>query len=62
MTDDSLLLHLTQREVEVIRMALRAQEDTHKRNDFPHLVLETQGLRSKIADMIIENALELTKA
>jgi hypothetical protein len=62
MTHDSILLHLTQREVEVIRMALRAQEDNHKRNDFPHLVLETQGLRSKIADMIIENALELTKA
>lgn len=62
MTHDNLLLNLTQREVEVIRMALRAQEDNHKRNDFPHLVLETQGLRSKIADMIIENALELTKA
>ena len=62
MTHDNLLLNLTQREVEVIRMALRAQEDTHKRNDFPHLVLETQALRSKIADMIIENALELTKA
>lgn len=62
MTHDNLLLNLTQREVEVIRMALRMQEDSHKRNDFPHLVLETQGLRSKIADMIIENALELTKA
>jgi hypothetical protein len=55
-------LNLTQREVEVIRMALRVQEDTHKRNDFPSLLLEVQGLRSKIADMIIENALELTKA
>jgi hypothetical protein len=38
------------------------QEDTHKRNDFPSLVLEVQGLRSKIADAIIDNARELTKA
>ena len=62
MTHDNLLLNLTQREVEVIRMALRMQEDNHKRNDFPALVLETQDLRSKIADMIIDNARELTKA
>lgn len=60
--NDNLLLNLTQREVEVVRMALRLQEDTHKRNDFPSLVLETQGLRSKIADMIIDNARELTTA
>jgi hypothetical protein len=62
MTHDNLLLDLTQREVEVIRMALRLQEDTHKRNDFPALVTETQELRSKIADAIIDNAKELTKA
>jgi hypothetical protein len=62
MTHDNLLLNLTQREVEVIRMALRVQEDTHKRNDFTHLLVEVQDLRSKIADMIIENARELTKA
>jgi len=62
MTHDNLLLNLTQREVEVIRMALRQHEDSHKRNDFPSLVLEVQGLRSKIADMIIDNARELTKA
>ena len=62
MTHDNLLLNLTQREVEVIRLALRLQEDTHKRNDFPSLVLETQDLRSKIADMVIDNARELTKA
>jgi hypothetical protein len=59
---DNLLLDLTQREVEVIRMALRHQEDTHKRNDFTHLVVEVQTLRSKIADAIIDNAKELTKA
>jgi uncharacterized protein (DUF608 family) len=62
MTHDNLLLDLTQREVEVIRMALRHQEDTHKRNDFTHLVVEVQELRSKIADAIIDNAKELTKA
>ena len=62
MTHDNLLLNLTQREVEVIRMALRMQEDNHKRNDFPSLVLEVQDLRSKIADMVIDNARELTKA
>jgi hypothetical protein len=62
MTHDNLLLNLTQREVEVVRMALRLQEDNHKRNDFPSLVLEVQDLRSKIADMIIDNARELTRA
>jgi hypothetical protein len=62
MTHDNLLLNLAPREVEVIRMALRLQEDNHKRNDFPSLVLEVQDLRSKIADMIIDNARELTKA
>lgn len=60
--NDNLLLDLTQREVEVIRMALRVQEDTHKRNDFTHLLVEVQDLRSKIADAIIDNARELTRA
>jgi hypothetical protein len=62
MTHDNLLLDLTPREVEVIRGALRLQEDNHKRNDFPALVAEVQTLRSKVADAIIANALELTKA
>ncbi len=62
MTHDNLLLDLTNREVEVIRMALRVQEDTHKRNDFSHLLVEVQDLRSKIADAIIDNAKELTRA
>ena len=60
--NDNLLLDLTSREVEIVRMALRLQEDLHKRNDFPALTLEVQGLRSKIADAIIDNARELTKA
>jgi hypothetical protein len=62
MKHDNLLLDLTKREVEIIRGALRLQEDNHKRNDFPALVVETQTLRSKIADAIIADALELTKA
>lgn len=62
MKHDNLLLDLTSREVEIVRMALRLQEDLHKRNDFPALTLEVQGLRSKIADAIIDNARELTRA
>jgi len=46
-------LELTEREVEVIRQALRYAEETHKRNDFKVLVLEAQDLLSKINDAII---------
>jgi Arc/MetJ-type ribon-helix-helix transcriptional regulator len=46
-------LEVTEREVEVIRQALRYAEETHKRNDFKVLVLEAQDLRSKINDAII---------
>lgn len=52
---DNLLLDLTPREVEVIRMALRQAQDTHRRNDFKALVIETEELRSKIANAIIDN-------
>jgi hypothetical protein len=52
---DNLLLDLTPREVEVIRMALRQAQDTHQRNDFKTLVLEVEDLRSKIANAIIDN-------
>ena len=61
MTHDNMIMALTPREVEVIRGALRLQEDNHKRNDFPTLVLEVQALRSKVADIIIENAKDLTR-
>lgn len=46
-------MELTSREVDVIRDALRMAEERHKRNDFPALVLEVQGLRSKISDAMI---------
>ena len=49
-----LLLDLTPREVEVIRMALRAQQEVHKRNDFKALVIEVESLRSKITDAMLD--------
>lgn len=52
--DTNLLLDLTPREVEVIRMALRAQQDIHSRNDFKILVIEVESLRSKISDAILD--------
>jgi len=52
--DTNLLLDLTPREVEVIRMALRAQQEIHKRNDFKVLVVEVETLRSKIADAMLD--------
>lgn len=47
-------LLLTEREVEVIRQALRKAEETHKRNDFKALVLEVQDLRSKVSDALLD--------
>jgi hypothetical protein len=35
-------------------MALRAQQDIHKRNDFKVLVIEVESLRSKISDAILD--------
>lgn len=52
--DTNLLLDLTPREVEVIRGALRLQQETHKRNDFKVLVIEVESLRSKISDAILD--------
>lgn len=48
-------LDLNDREIEVIRMALRQQEENHKRNGFNVLVLEVADLRSKIADSLLDN-------
>ena len=55
--NDNLLLDLTPREVEVIRMALRANEENHKRNGFSILVIEVSQLRSKISDALLDNKL-----
>jgi hypothetical protein len=60
MSDDTyLLLDLHPREVEVIRMALRLQEDNHKRNGFPVLVIEVSTLRAKIADALLDNRVKV---
>ena len=56
----SITLSLTDREVDIVRMALRSAEDSHKRNDFKALVLEVQDLRSKINDTIIDSLLPTT--
>lgn len=53
-------LELNEREIQVIRDALRMAEASHKRNDFKALVLEAQDLRSKINDAIIVHELEKT--
>lgn len=59
---NDLLLDLTASEVEIIRQALRAQEEAHKRNDFKTLVLQVQELRSKISNAILDTQKELTRA
>ena len=55
--NDNLLLDLTPREVEVIRMALRANEESHKKNGFSILVIEVSQLRGKISDALLDNNL-----
>lgn len=56
----SLTIELTDREVDIVRMALRSAEDAHKRNDFKVLVLEVQDLRSKLNDAIIHSVMTTT--
>ncbi len=59
---DNLLLDLKPDEVELIRSALRLQEEDHKRNGFTTLQRNVQVLRSLINDAVIDNAKELTRA
>jgi hypothetical protein len=49
-------LDLTDREVEVIRSALRQQEEQHRRNDFKTLMVEVADLRSKVSDFVLDNS------
>lgn len=51
--EGSILLNLSNREVEVIRQALRAQEQNHKRNDFKLLKQEVADLLSHISNEVI---------
>ena len=55
MTEDNLLLDLSTREVEIVRLALRQAQEAHKRNDFKILTAEVEELRSKIANAIIDS-------
>ena len=48
-------LDLSLREIEVIRSALRQQEEQHRRNDFKTLMIEVADLRSKVSDCLIDN-------
>ena len=57
-----LLLDLTASDVEIIRRALRDQEEAHKRNDFKILQERVADLRSKISDAILDANKELTRA
>ena len=59
---DNLLLDLTPRQVEVVRQALRLQEEAHKRNDFKVLEVEAQELRSHICNALLDNQRNLTRA
>ena len=53
-------LELSEREIQVIKDALRMAEASHKRNDFKALVIEAQDLRSKVNDAIISHKLVTT--
>lgn len=50
---DTFTVTFSQRELDVIRTALRMLEESHKRNDFHALIVETQDLRSKVNDVLI---------
>jgi len=54
-----ITLELSDRELTVIRQALRTEEERHKRNDFRVLELEIQELRSKIADSVINTTVKV---
>jgi hypothetical protein len=59
---ENLLLDLTPRQVEIVRQALRLQEETHKRNGFKVLEIEAQELRSHVSDAVIDSQRNLTRA
>lgn len=54
MTPDNLLLDLTPSEVQIVRLALRLQQDSHKRNDFKALESAVVTLRDKITNAMLE--------
>ena len=52
-------VELTEREAEVIRMALRSAQDRHRRDGFEVLVIEADNLRSKISDAVLDKKLSI---
>ena len=52
---DNLLLDLTPSEVTIIRLALRAEQEQHKRNDFRALEVGVAELRNKISNAIMDS-------
>lgn len=55
--DNNLLLELSPSEVQTIRLALRLQQDSHKRNGFKALESAVAELRNKVADATIDTGL-----
>ena len=56
MDENYWALFLNDRQVNVIRQALRLQEEAHKRNGFLILEAEASELRAYISDRVIDNA------
>ena len=54
MPEDNLLLNLTPSEVQIVRLALRLQQDSHKRNDFKALESAVANLRDKVTNAMLE--------
>jgi hypothetical protein len=55
--DNNLLLELSPSEVQTVRLALRLQQESHKRNGFKALESAVAELRNKVADATIETGL-----
>jgi uncharacterized protein YigA (DUF484 family) len=51
----TITLSLSNRDVDVIRIALRTEHTNHLRNDFRALAKENEELRSRIIDATIES-------
>jgi hypothetical protein len=52
-----MMIDFTPRELEVIRMSLRQEQEAHRRNGFLNLAQEIMVLRSKISDAILDKNL-----
>lgn len=55
---DNLLLDLTPSEVNLVRSALRFQQEGHEKNGFKILALSCLDLRNKINDAMIDSSID----